>query len=137
MASAIEWCCVHEQLLWWFPAGNWSEERYEFERQGCTSGSTHRTDYQHPGCVEPEHDTRRRMALASEGLSKDQLFSHHGKRYMHNCISLYDQEFNHRRRHTTPRSWDWHRLAWLPEVSDHPVQGEGTKWGLWQTLKVR
>ena len=77
------------------------------------------------------------MALASEGLGKDQLFSHHGKRYMHNCVSLYDQEFNHRRHHTTPRSWDWHRLAWLPEVSDHPVQGEGTKWGLQQTLKVR
>ena len=43
-------------------------------------------------------------------------------------ISWYDENFNKRKR--TPedrlpelRSWDGHHLAWLPERSDHPMQG--------------
>jgi hypothetical protein len=115
--------------------GNWSEERYDFERQNFPSNSTQRSDYVNCNS-KPEADTRRRMVLMNEGLKKDILFTHHGKRYMNNSITLYDQEFNHRRRHTTPRSWDWHRLAWLPEISDHPIVGEGTKWGLHSSLKV-
>ena len=41
---------------------------------------------------------------------------------MHNSMSLYDQQFN--RRHSVgSRKWDRHRLAWLPEASDNPLQG--------------
>lgn len=58
-----------------------------------------------------------------QGLNKDHIFTHHGGRYMHNMISLYDQQFN--RRYTVGgRRWDRHRLAWLPEASDNPIQGE-------------
>ena len=58
-----------------------------------------------------------------QGLGKDQIFTHHGKRYMHNNISLYDQQFN--RRHSLgSRNWDRHRMTWQPESSDHPLQGK-------------
>ena len=117
--------------------GNWSEQRCDFERQNVKSGSTQRTDFVHPGTVVPETTTRRRMMMSNEGLSKNMLFTHHGRRYMNNTMSLYDQEFNHRRHKTVPRAWDRHRLAWLPEASDHPVLGETTKWGLLDSLVVR
>ena len=64
------------------------------------------------------------LSLSSfpQGLSKDHIFTHHGTRYMHNSMSLYDQQFN--RRHSVgSRKWDRHRLAWLPEASDNPLQG--------------
>ena len=60
--------------------------------------------------------------LYLQGLGKDQIFTHHGDRYMHNTISLYDQTFN-RRYSMGSRNWDGKRMAWLPEASDHPVQG--------------
>lgn len=58
-----------------------------------------------------------------QGLNKDHIFTHHGDRYkFNNLISLYDQQFN-RKYSTGTRKWDRHRLAWLPEASDNPMQG--------------
>lgn len=42
---------------------------------------------------------------------------------MHNNISLYDQTFN-RQYSLGMRKWDGKRMAWLPEASDHPLQGK-------------
>ncbi len=42
---------------------------------------------------------------------------------MHNHISTYDQHYE--RKHCAGiRKWDRHHMAWLPEASDHPIQGE-------------
>ncbi len=51
------------------------------------------------------------------------LFRHHGDRYNNNMISLYDLQFNRKFSIGGGRAWDRNRLSWLPEVSDHPVQG--------------
>ena len=97
------------------------------------------------------------MSTTPQGLGKNQIFTHHGDRYSSsNTISLYDQTFN--KRHSVgPRMWDGKRLAWLPEASDHPMEGrlyvclsvhmsicscwhfflgEGTKFGLKEHLEV-
>ena len=42
---------------------------------------------------------------------------------MHNTISLYDQTFN-RGYELGERKWDGKRMAWLPEKTDHPLQGK-------------
>ena len=62
-------------------------------------------------------------SATSQGLGKNHIFTHHGAHYMRNNISLYDQQFN-RHYAVGPRKWDRHRLAWLPEASDHPMDGE-------------
>ena len=43
-------------------------------------------------------------------------------------ISWYDEQFNKRPREEWDklpdlRHWDSHQLAWVPEKSDHPMQG--------------
>ena len=44
-------------------------------------------------------------------------------------ISWYDEQFNKRDREASDklpdlRKWDGHKLAWAPEKSDYPMQGE-------------
>ncbi len=62
------------------------------------------------------------ISFSLQGLNKDLLFRHHGDRYNNNMISMYDQQFN-RKYGMGGRAWDRNRLSWLPEVSDHPMQG--------------
>ncbi|XP_064384876.1 cilia- and flagella-associated protein 107-like [Halichondria panicea] len=112
--------------------GNWSEDRFgKFKRGQSFTNTTHRGDFQlYPSRdYVPDVSTRRQAQLRSDGLNKDLLFRHHGDRYNNNMISMYDQQFN-RKYGMGGRAWDRNRLSWLPEVSDHPMQGKCTNFGL-------
>lgn len=59
---------------------------------------------------------------------KEKLFGHHGSRYYDNLITLYDENYNRRKRPMSQslppiRSWDRKYLCWFPEKSDFPMQG--------------
>ncbi|XP_077998288.1 cilia- and flagella-associated protein 107-like [Glandiceps talaboti] len=115
--------------------GNWSEERHEFQRSGHKNSSTHREDFTKYPNFKPDRMTRRAAMMKNEGLGKDHIFSHHGNRYSNNMISWYDENYNKRERdekNKLPelRHWDSHRLAWVPEKTDFPIQGEPTNFGL-------
>ena len=52
-------------------------------------------------------------------------------------ISGYDQEYNKEiGKQRKLRKWDQHKLKWAPEKTDYPLQGEGTKFGLYN-LKTK
>ena len=92
------------------------------------SNSTNRMDFKNFGNYRPDVIIRRKTQVKSEGVGKDFLFNHHGKKYSNNMISWYDENFNKRERsgpNKLPelRSWDSHTLSWRPEKTDHPIQG--------------
>ena len=60
-----------------------------------------------------------------QGLGKDYLFRHHGDAHEGNQISWYDVDYNGRQNAQLPpkRTWDPHKLCWLPESSDLPTKG--------------
>ena len=71
---------------------------------------------------------RRKAQRQNDGLGTEFLFSHHGKKYSNNMISWYDEQFNKRERdqqNALPelRHWDGHKMSWVPEKSDYPIQG--------------
>ncbi|KAI8500359.1 PREDICTED: uncharacterized protein C1orf158 homolog [Branchiostoma belcheri] len=121
--------------------GNWSEERYQFEKGRYRHTSTHRLDFRDWKGHKPDITIRRAALQRNEGLPKSLVFDHHGKHYSNNMISWYDQQFNKREldEGTLPklRSWDSHRLAWAPEKSDYPLQGNSTNWGLYPKLQEK
>lgn len=76
----------------------------------------------------PDVIIRRKAQLQNDGLGKEQLFYHHGNRYSNNMISWYDEHYNKRERDENNklpelRQWNSHKLAWVPEKTDHPIQG--------------
>ena len=100
----------------------------QFRKGNVRHNSTHRIDFKNWHSSRPDVILRRKAQLQNEGLGKENLFYHHGNRYSNNMISWYDEQFNKRERegpNKLPelRQWDSHRLAWLPEKSDHPIQG--------------
>jgi len=120
--------------------GNWGEERYTFQKGNNNHNSTHRMDFKNWGGSRPDVVLRRKAQLQNDGLGKESLFYHHGNRYSNNMISWYDEQFNKRERDEANklpdlRSWDSHRLAWLPEKSDYPIQGDPTNFGLHAKLR--
>lgn len=124
--------------------GNWGEDRFTFQRDptNLCHNSTHRTDFKLYGSYRPDVNIRRKAQFKHEGMGKENLFYHHGKRYSNNCISWYDEQFNKRERDEANklpelRSWDSHSLAWQPEKSDYPIQGASTNFGLRQKLEKK
>lgn len=122
--------------------GNWDEDRYKFQKGECKHNSTHKIDFQNYGSSRPDVTIRRKAQLTSEGLGKEFLFYHHGNRYSNNMISWYDEHFNKRERDEANklpelRKWDSHKLAWVPEKSDHPIEGEATNFGHFANLKKK
>jgi len=80
--------------------------------------------------------------MQGDGLPKKYIFSHHGdKTYSSNMISWYDQHMNQRdvhedSTHGQVRHWDGRKqMAWVPEKTDHPLQGAPTNFGLHKRLK--
>lgn len=65
--------------------------------------------------------------LRNDGLGPENLFWHHGNRYTNNMLSWYDEHYNGRwKENNFPpgRQWNSHQLAWGPEKSDYPLQGD-------------
>jgi len=122
--------------------GNWNEERRKFHKGGQPFGnSTHRIDFGNYGNYLPDKSTRRAASLKNEGLPKTYIFSHHGKCYSNNMISWYDQQMNKREQAESSlpklRTWDSKTMAWLPEKTDHPLQGKSTTFGLHDKMKAK
>lgn len=53
------------------------------------------------------------------------LLSHHDVPSSHYLVTLYDESYGRQASSSLPtlRSWHSDKLAWVPERSDHPVQG--------------
>lgn len=115
--------------------GNWGEERHAFKKGAQANNSTYRQDFVNCDGHRPDVILRRKAELQNEGLGKEFLFYHHGNRYSNNMISWYDEHYNKRERdekNKLPemRHWDGHAMAWVPEKTDYPIQGEPTNFGL-------
>jgi len=123
--------------------GNWGEERYTFKKGDTKHNSTQRQDFKNFGGSKPDVIIRRKAQLQNDdGLGPENLFHHHGNKYSNNMISWYDEHYNQRERDTSNklpdlRNWDSHRLAWLPEKSDFPIQGTSTNFGLADKMKSK
>jgi len=121
--------------------GNWEEEgRGKFLKGKEVAQSSNKLDYQSYGKeVKPDTTVRRNALARSEGLGKDYLFRHHGDAHEGNQISWYDVDYNGRQNAQLPpkRTWDPHKLCWLPESSDLPTKGNGSKFGLADRLRAK
>ncbi|XP_051957813.1 cilia- and flagella-associated protein 107 [Xyrauchen texanus] len=118
--------------------GNWVEEKLQFTRECKTANSTNRLDYTPHMLHRPDAVVRRKALRRSEGIPPRQLLSHHGVPASQYLVSLYDESYGRQASCTLPtlRSWHSDKLAWVPERSDHPIQGPPTNFGLaesWQT----
>lgn len=113
--------------------GNWSEERLSFLKGNYKHNSTHRIDFRSYGNHRPDVLIRRNGEMANRGLPAEIIFHHHGRAYGNNMVSWYDEDFNgrYREKNLPPlRDWKSHKLAWIPEKSDHPVSAPPTNFGL-------
>ncbi|XP_056324489.1 cilia- and flagella-associated protein 107 isoform X2 [Danio aesculapii] len=74
-----------------------------------------------------------------QGVPSRQLLSHHDVPSSHYLVSLYDESYGRQTSSSLPtlRSWHPDKLAWVPERSDHPVQGPPTKFGLAECWRTR
>ncbi|XP_074655259.1 cilia- and flagella-associated protein 107-like [Tubulanus polymorphus] len=120
--------------------GNWLEDRHVFQRGLHKHNSTHRNDFKSYTDFKPDVTIRRKNLLQGDGLGKEFIFTHHGKKYSNNMISSYDEDYNKRERESWDRlpelrTWDSNRLAWVPEKSDHPMQGKPTTFACFDNLK--
>lgn len=119
--------------------GNWSEERYTFNKGDQKHNSTHRIDFRNFKGHRPDVLVRRKALLKNNGLGPEHIFYHHGRKYSNNMVSWYDEHYNGRWTENGDlpglRDWNSHKLSWAPERSDYPLQGKPTNFGLLQQLE--
>jgi len=120
--------------------GNWYEERRNFTRTNYKHVSTHKTDYQAYPDHTPDKYPRREHAIAREGRPEQLLTRHHGNAYDNMKITNYDEQFNRRERvgkNKLPplRRYNTHKMCWTPEISQNPIIGAPTNWGLHEAKK--
>uniref|UniRef100_A0A5F5PVS9 Cilia and flagella associated protein 107 n=1 Tax=Equus caballus TaxID=9796 RepID=A0A5F5PVS9_HORSE len=75
-----------------------------------------------------------------KGLPYKHLITHHQEPSHRHLISTYDDHYN--RHNYNPglpprRTWNGHRLLWLPEKADFPLLAPPTNYGLHERLKQR
>ncbi|XP_056107363.1 cilia- and flagella-associated protein 107 [Rhinichthys klamathensis goyatoka] len=118
--------------------GNWVEEKLQFARECKTANSTNRLDYTPHMLHRPDVAMRRKALHRSEGVPTRLLLSHHDVPSSHYLVSLYDESYGRQASSSLPtlRSWHSDKLAWVPERSDHPVQGPPTKFGLAESWRA-
>ncbi|XP_045402038.1 uncharacterized protein C1orf158 homolog [Lemur catta] len=121
--------------------GNWVEERRKFTKATeKTPQSLHRKEYvPFPG-HRPDQISRWYSKKRIEGLPYKHLITHHQEPSHRHLISTYDDHYN--RHNYNPglpplRSWNRHKLLWLPEKSDFPLLAPPTNYGLHEHLKQR
>ncbi|XP_036415810.1 uncharacterized protein C1orf158 homolog [Colossoma macropomum] len=119
--------------------GNWVEEKLQFTRESKTANSTNRLDFRPHPEHKPDVIVRRHALRRSEGLPPRLLLFHHDTAKSHNLVSLYDESYGRQRSSDLPALRTWHsdKMGWIPERSDHPIQGPPTNWGLLESLRVR
>ncbi|XP_059542119.1 cilia- and flagella-associated protein 107 isoform X2 [Myotis daubentonii] len=75
-----------------------------------------------------------------KGLPYKHLITHHQEPSHRYLISSYDDHYN--RHNYNPglpphRTWNSHKLLWLPEKNDFPLLAPPTNYGLYEQLKQR
>ncbi|XP_036299072.1 uncharacterized protein C1orf158 homolog isoform X1 [Pipistrellus kuhlii] len=121
--------------------GNWVEERRKFIR---TTEKTPQSSYSQeyipfPGHT-PDQISRWYGKRRIEGLPYKHLITHHQEPSHYHLISTYDDHYN--RHNYNPglpvhRTWNRHKLLWLPEKNDCPLLAPPTNYGLYEWLRQR
>uniref|UniRef100_A0A5G2QA09 Cilia and flagella associated protein 107 n=1 Tax=Sus scrofa TaxID=9823 RepID=A0A5G2QA09_PIG len=120
--------------------GNWVEERRKFTKATEKPQSIYRKEYvPFPG-HRPDQISRWYSKRRVEGLPYKHLITHHQEPSHHHLISTYDDHYN--RHNYNPglpllRTWNKHKLLWLPEKADFPLLAPPTNYGLYERLKQR
>ncbi|CAF3301053.1 unnamed protein product [Rotaria socialis] len=115
--------------------GNWYEDRSKSQQSNFTHNSTYRRDFPvHVDCL-PNTVLRRKLLLAQEERPGRMILGHHNIDDQKQLITSYDEHFNRRGPYGTDRfaperKWALQDDCWLPEHSDHPLEGEPTRFGL-------
>ncbi|XP_006766851.1 PREDICTED: uncharacterized protein C1orf158 homolog [Myotis davidii] len=121
--------------------GNWVEERRKFVRDtDKTPQSTYRKGYVPLLGHRPDQISRWYGKRRIEGLPYKHLITHHQEPSHRYLISSYDDHYN--RHNYNPglpahRTWNSHKLLWLPEKNDFPLLAPPTNYGLYEQLKQR
>ncbi|XP_072210737.1 cilia- and flagella-associated protein 107 [Excalfactoria chinensis] len=121
--------------------GNWLEERKRFIKPcGELGRSIYSTDYIRFPDHKPERALRATMMKKYEGLPAHLFFTHHDEPRSRNFVSEYEDNYN--RHGYAPflpplRTWDRHKIAWVPQKSDFPILEPPTNYGLLEHLKSR
>nr|XP_020636921.1 uncharacterized protein C1orf158 homolog [Pogona vitticeps] len=118
--------------------GNWLEERKKFTRDaGGTGQSTYGRDFVRYPTEVPDRVVLRRMKRQLDGLPKKYILSHHEEAKHQHLVTQYDDQYNrHGYNSSLPplRKWNGHKMAWIPEKSDHPLLEPPTNYGLFENL---
>lgn len=115
--------------------GNWFEDRSKSQPRSYTHDTTYHIDFiPHTG-VPPETELRRKLLVQQDERPPRMILGHHNVDDRKQLISSYDEHYNRRgpygsNRFTSERKWALQDDAWLPEHSDHPLEGEPTRYGL-------
>ncbi|KAI4578622.1 hypothetical protein MJG53_020876, partial [Ovis ammon polii x Ovis aries] len=75
-----------------------------------------------------------------EGLPYKHLITHHQEPSQRYLISTYDDHYNRHNYHPglpELRTWNRHKLLWLPEKADFPLLGPPTNYGLYEQMKQK
>ncbi|KAJ1074658.1 hypothetical protein K5549_001353 [Capra hircus] len=75
-----------------------------------------------------------------QGLPYKHLITHHQEPSQRYLISTYDDHYNRHNYHPglpELRTWNRHKLLWLPEKADFPLLGPPTNYGLYEQLKQK
>jgi len=120
--------------------GNWLENRKYFNRENFKHTSSNRMDYISYPDHRPDVTRRRHGTIRHDGLPETLFTRHHGDKYDNLHVTWYDENYNRRARlgsNKLPslRNWSLHKIAWVPEKSDHPIQGIPTSIGLMEKKK--
>ncbi|CAF1088985.1 unnamed protein product [Rotaria sp. Silwood1] len=115
--------------------GNWYEDRSKLQKSNYTHNSTYRIDYSAHINYLPDTVLRRRLLLSQEERPRRMILGHHNINDRKQLISSYDEQYNRRGpygndRFPPERKWALQDDCWLPEHSDHPLEGEPTHFGL-------
>jgi len=107
---------------------NWVEERMQREK-AAPLPRQRVSNYDWVHC-KPDVIVGKRSNLGSKGVQKEILLGLDSTELNRGSITMYDQNYNGRRPWNAHRKWDGKQLCWYPEMSDYPLRGEGTRWGL-------
>ncbi|CAF1578019.1 unnamed protein product, partial [Adineta ricciae] len=113
---------------------NWFEDRSKSHDSNYLHDTTYRIEYPaYEGCL-PDTSLRRKLLLSQEERSGRMIYGHHNIDDRKQLITSYDEHYNRRgpyghERFPDERKWALQNDCWLPEHSDHPLQGEPTRLG--------
>ncbi|CAF1418471.1 unnamed protein product [Adineta steineri] len=111
---------------------NWYEDRSKSQDSNYLHNTTYRIEYPaYPGCL-PDTTIRRSLLLSQSERPAKMLTGHHNIDDSKQFITSYDEHYNRRGPYghecfPAERTWELQNDRWIPEHSDHPLEGEPTR----------